>query len=228
MSNRSSEAVLYFAAGVLATLAATKLMENKKEHNDKANAGEGDDLSLFYGDIPSLTTITDNRKFLPSEFYGTMVQDCIVCCCDIILVRHNNRHKKECLLVKRSSEPAKGLWWWPGGRILKGETFFAAATRKAVQETGIRSVKPIQVLGVWNTFFPTSHWDTDAAKGTQTVNPVVLVEIVGSRSTVQLDNTSDQYKWIPLDPHLAIKNGEDPYVYKNLQRLKAWNPNYDS
>ena len=104
-----------------------------------------------------------------------------------------------------------------------------AATRKAIQETGIGNVKPIQVVGVWNTFFPTSHWDTDTRKGTQTVNAVVLVEITSysnELAQVKLDNTSEQYKWISLDPDQAIKNNEDPYVWKNLQRLKAWNPNY--
>jgi len=188
---------------------------------------EGDDLSLFYGDENFLTTITDKRKFLPSETYGAMVRDCIVTCCDIILVRYNHQlNKKECLLVERSSEPVKGVWWLPGGRMLKGESFFAAATRKAVQETGISNVKPIQVLGIWNTFFPTSHWDTDSEKGTQTVNAVVLVEITHDESDVKLDNTSEQYKWISLDPDVSIRNGEDPYVVKNLQRLRAWNPYY--
>ena len=173
---------------------------------------------------------TDKRKFLPSDLYGTLVRDCIVTCCDIILVRVNQQTgKKECLLVERSSEPVRGVWWWPGGRILKGETFFAAAHRKAVQETGIVNVRATQVLGVWNTFFPTSHWDTETEKGTQTVNAVVLVEITAKgQDDVKLDNTSEQYKWISLDPDEAIRNGEDPYVYRNLQRLKAWDPTYDS
>lgn len=193
---------------------------------------EGDDLSLFYGDRTLLTTITQKRKYLPGEIYGAMVRDCIVCCCDIVLVRYNRELKqKECLLVERASEPAKGLWWWPGGRILKGETFFDAAQRKATQETGISGVEPLQVLGVWNTFFPTSHWDTETEKGTQTVNCVVLVEVKGASSsgaTVTLDNQSEQYKWIGLDPDVAKKKGEDPYVWKILQRLKAWDPTYDS
>ena len=112
---------------------------------------EGNDLSLFYGEVDELTTITDSRKFLPSDLYGKLVRDCVVFCVDIVLVRTNSDSKKECLLVKRSSEPAKGLWWWPGGRMLKGETFFDAAKRKAQQETGLGDVTCIQVLGIWNT-----------------------------------------------------------------------------
>ena len=188
---------------------------------------EGEELSLFYGDVNELTTITDSRKFLPSEMYGKLVRDCVVCCLDCLIVRIDKEGKKECLLVKRSSEPVKGVWWLPGGRLLKGETFFAAAKRKSMQETGLTDVTPIQVLGVWNTFFPTSHWDTDTEKGTQTVNPIVLVELNGAGANVQLDETSEQYRWIPLDPDAASENGEDKYVLQALYRLRAWDPSYD-
>lgn len=237
MSNRNSnEPLLFFAAGVFVTIVVNKIIAMQKSSSIKRETAgatvEGDDLSLFYGDKKLLTKISQSRKYLPAEFYGTMVKDCIVCCCDIVLVRYNHQlQKKECLLVERASEPAKGLWWWPGGRILKGETFFDAAKRKAIQETGIKDVDPLQVLGVWNTFFPTSHWDTEAEKGTQTVNCVVLVEISqlpGATSNVTLDNQSERYKWVGLDPDAALQNGEDPYVWKILQRLKTWDPTYTS
>lgn len=188
---------------------------------------EGDDLSLFYGDQTQLTTVTDRRKFLPKEIYGDLVRDTVVCCVDLILVRQQRGGaKKECLLVLRSSEPAKGIWWLPGGRLLKGETFFDAAVRKAKQEAGIDKVRPIQVLGVWNTFFPRSSWDTPASQGTQTVNPIVLVEMGEEYTEVKLDNQSEEYRWIGLDPDEAEKNGEDRYVLAGLRRLKAWNPSY--
>jgi len=184
-------------------------------------------LSLFYGDKAELTRITKSRMYLEASVYGAIVRDSVVCCVDIVLVRYNPElARKECLLVERSSEPVKGVWWLPGGRLLKGETFFAAAKRKAQQETGISQVRPVQVLGVWNTFFPTSHWDTEEAKGTQTVNPIVLVEVLEHGADVQLDDTSENYRWIPLDPFAAKAANEDQYVQQALLRLKAWNPNY--
>lgn len=186
---------------------------------------EGNDLSLFYGDESELTTITDRRKYLPSDVYGNLVRDTVVCCVDILLVRYNPTTKrKETLVVERSSEPAKGHWWLPGGRLLKGETFFAAAQRKALQETGLSCVKPIQVLGVWNTFFPRSSWDTEESKGTQTVNPIVLVEILEDATDIKLDDQSENYRWIGLDPTAAA--GEDRYVLEALYRLQAWDPQY--
>ena len=188
---------------------------------------EGEDLSIFYGDEKALTTITDRRKFLPSETYGSLVRDAVVCCVDLLLVRYNSElNRKECLLVERSSEPAKGHWWLPGGRLLKGETFFAAAERKAQQETGVSAVKPIQVLGVWNTFFPRSSWDTKESQGTQTVNPIVLVEMLQENAGITLDDQSESYRWIGLDPAAAEANNEDRYVLQALYRLEAWDPGY--
>jgi hypothetical protein len=91
---------------------------------------EGNDLTLLYGantdENQSLLTVTERRKFLPSEIYAKLVQDTVVCCVDIVLVRTNADGTKQCLLVERSSEPVKGVWWFPGGRLLKGETFFDA------------------------------------------------------------------------------------------------------
>jgi ADP-ribose pyrophosphatase YjhB (NUDIX family) len=113
-----------------------------------------------------------------------------------------------------------------GGRLLKGETFFAAAIRKAHEETGLTDACPIQVLGVWNTFFPTSHWDTAEHRGTQTVNPIVLVELEDQATEIQLDSTSESYRWMGLDPVAAQANGEDRYVVQALLRLQAWDPEY--
>jgi colanic acid biosynthesis protein WcaH len=188
---------------------------------------KGSDLSLFYGKVEELTKVTDRRKYLPADVYQKIVQDSVVCCVDILLVRYNPaENRKECLVVKRSSEPAMGLWWLPGGRLLKGETFFAAARRKAKQETGISDVQPIQVLGVWNTFFPTSHWDDNESKGTQTVNPIVLVEVLQAGADVELDETSESYQWISLDPDAAAKAGHDRYVLQALLRLQDWDQSY--
>ena len=81
---------------------------------------EGNDLSLFYGNITELTTITPERKFLPKELYSAMVLDSVICCVDILAVRYNAvTQQKECLLVERGSEPVKGVWWLPGKKTKK-------------------------------------------------------------------------------------------------------------
>jgi len=41
------------------------------------------------------------------------------------------------LLVKRHDEPSQGLWSPPGGSVELGETVEQAATREALEETGV-------------------------------------------------------------------------------------------
>jgi hypothetical protein len=89
---------------------------------------EGEDLSLFYGNVSKLTTTTPSQKFLQDDIYAHLVRDCVICCVDILLVRISAEGTKQCLLVERASDPVKGVWWLPGGRLLKGETFFDAGT----------------------------------------------------------------------------------------------------
>ena len=215
-----------FVVGIATTLLATTILNKTKDRTNEGATVEGEDLSLFYGDVDELKTITPSRKFLPEDLYGRLVRDCVVFCVDIVLVRTTVEGKKECLLVKRSSEPVKGVWWWPGGRMLKGETFFDAAKRKASQETGLTNVECVQVLGIWNTFFPTSNWDTETQKGTQTVNAIVLVELQGVGEEIALDETSEDSRWISLDPKAAEANNEDKYVLQGLLRLESWSPGY--
>jgi len=138
-----------------------KRRESKKNHLNAGAGPKNSDASMFWGDVQSLTEIPQKRKFLPADLYSQMVLDCVVCCVDCLVVRFNPLMKrKECLLVERASEPAKGIWWLPGGRLFKGETFFDGAVRKAREETGLVDVEPVQILGFYNTFFPTSAWDT--------------------------------------------------------------------
>ena len=119
----------------------------------------------------------------------------------------------------------KGIWWLPGGRLFKGETFFDGAIRKAKEETGLNDVEPVQILGFYNTFFPTSAWDTETGKGTQTVQPIILVKLQKGAEII-LDKTSERYRWIGLCPDEAGVNGEDKYVVDALLKLQAWNSTY--
>jgi hypothetical protein len=97
--------------------------------------------------------------------------------------------------------------------------------RKAREETGLDEVEPVQILGFYNTFFPTSAWDTDTAKGTQTVQPIILVKLQKG-AEIKLDDTSERYRWIGLCPEEAVQNGEDKYVVDALLKLDAWNSTY--
>uniref|UniRef100_A0A7S1G188 Nudix hydrolase domain-containing protein n=1 Tax=Corethron hystrix TaxID=216773 RepID=A0A7S1G188_9STRA len=219
-------ALLSFVSGAASAMVYMSFgpKEKRKRIRDHAGASPpGDDHSLFYGDRTVLSTTKKEWTFLPKDVYSEVVHNCIVACVDCVVVRTNiYTGIEECLLVERSDDPAKGLWWLPGGRIFKGETFFAAALRKTKDETGIDG-RAIQMLGFYNTFFPTSAWDDDQRKGTQTVNAVVLIQITNSE--ISLDRTSQRFRWISTDVDDASRY-EDPYVVACLKSLHSWKKTY--
>ena len=242
MSSASNRTVITasFLAGFAVASFLRLLDKRKKFAANRNNAGaydEGNDTTMFYGntkaDHDNQQYIAKDKQYLPSELYGQLVRNTVVVCVDCLIVKYNvhtNRH--ECLLVERADEPAKNLWWLPGGRLYKGETFFDGALRKVKEETGLKNddnmIKPIQVLGFYNTFFPTSSWDTDNEKGTQTVQPIVLVKLESNNTDILLDRTSERYRWIGLDPEEAKKNKEDRYVIDALLKFQAWSASYGS
>lgn len=231
-----------------------RLLDKRKTNaRNRSNAGaydEGNDVTMFYGstktDHDNQQYIAKEKQYLEAELYGQIVRNTVVVCVDCLIVKYNvHTARYECLLVERADEPAKNLWWLPGGRLYKGETFFDGALRKCKEETGLDvdaddgnvSIKPIQVLGFYNTFFPTSSWDTESDKGTQTVQPIILVKIETKDKTIDtnsdhteilLDRTSERYRWIGLDPEEAKTNGEDRYVIDALLKYQAWNSSYGS
>ena len=65
-----------------------------------------------------------------------------------------------------------------------------------------------------------SNWDTDTQKGTQSNNSIVLIELNSNNTNtyIKLDNTSENYRWITLDPKDNEK--EDQYILQALLRLR--------
>jgi len=131
------------------------------------------------------------------------------------------------LLFYRRDKPAAGIWWWPGGRLLRGETFYVAAIRKIRDETGnpLAKVVPRGIVNVWNTFFPDSNWDENRLPekvGTQTVNISVVCVL---DSEINLDENAkkqwavDSHRWIDVAD--ALEDGAyDKYVRLNVLRAQ--------
>lgn len=168
-------------------------------------------------DVRWLRHVTESAKFIPKNVYSHIVRDSIVCCVDVIMRRPDGT----ILLIRRGTEPTRGYWWYIGGRMLRGETFFDAAVRKARDEAGIEAT-PLKVIGVWNAFYPTSEWDGPSEhtrRGTQTVNTVVLCD-VDTTSLVALDSTSEEHRWVPYRD--ILREGEkvyDRYLVESLQMM---------
>jgi colanic acid biosynthesis protein WcaH len=169
--------------------------------------------------VKRLKEIKHQYVRLPSDLYGEIVRNIPVVCVDIVCQRMDD---KKLLLFLRRDKPASDIWWWPGGRMFKGETFFDAAVRKVRDETGDKdiTVVPRDILGVWNTFFPDSSWDTKENMGCQTVNITVFCEVHKiTLSPAHKANSawavSDQ-RWISVND--ALEEGKyDKYVRLNVE-----------
>jgi ADP-ribose pyrophosphatase YjhB (NUDIX family) len=142
---------------------------------------------------------------LPKDFYELAVEALPLVCVDIVCRRKSDG---KILLFYRRDPPVATVWWLPGGRIFKGETFYDTAIRKIRDETGNKNaiVKPLGVLGVWNTFFPDSCHDANRKEGragTQTINISVACEIDDLTSDIKDLNIKINIKQEMEDIHSA-------------------------
>ena len=114
------------------------------------------------------------------------------------------------LLIHRSAEPERGLWAIPGGRLNPEESLVDAATRKLVDETGVRDLFLEQLY----TF---NHLDTVSPAGSLAVTYFALVD----HQRVRLADRADwQPAWFSMRslPELAFRNQE--VLQYALERLR--------
>mmetsp|Transcript_35652 Transcript_35652/g.63421 ORF Transcript_35652/g.63421 Transcript_35652/m.63421 type:complete len:267 (+) Transcript_35652:78-878(+) len=203
------------------------------------------DYSLYYGLEADLRYTTAAARRIPQGIYSEIVANFIVPCVDVVLEAEDG----QVLLLERGQEPMQGVLWLIGGRMWKGETFFDTAIRKVHEEVGLSrsSLRPLRVLGVWNTFFDRSTHapecngsDNAPCRGaaTQTVNTVVHMALLGAAAAadqgehvennmsgsapIQLDRLHTAYRWVPPDDLTNL----DPYVSGAIRvaQGRCWNP----
>lgn len=92
MSSAPSKAIITgsFMAGFAVASFLRYLDKKRISGRNRQNAGafpEGNDSSMFWGDVNQLTKIPQKNKFLPADLYGQMIRDTIGCCVDALVVR---------------------------------------------------------------------------------------------------------------------------------------------
>lgn len=135
---------------------------------------------------------------IASSLYGAIVQTMPICCVDIFLYHPESM---QYLLVLRKQKPGQDCYFFPGGRLCKGESFFACAQRKCLQELGLE-VTIESILDFFATMFPDSEWDCP----THTVNCAILAST--NQLSIKLDQDHASYCWVSFDvqpdnPYLA-------------------------
>lgn len=136
---------------------------------------------------------------IDKELYSKIHALLPISCLDLVIINQG-----KILLIYRNRLPAKDQYWFPGGRILKNESFEAAAKRLALGETGIH-VNLVKTLGADNLIFPEDPFGH--GHGTHTVTCVAYCEPV--TTDVKVDNNHDSHIWWdPADTSIKL----DKYV----------------
>jgi len=180
---------------------------------------EPEDHTYVYGSRDDLVKVIEpDFRFIPKDLYRQFVDLMPIVCVDIVAQDPVNNHV---LLIRRDQNPLKDVMFFPGGRLLRGETFFGAAVRKLREETGLESTA-VKVLTVVNTFFDACEWQTRA--GTQTVNVLVHVAVKDS-AKVALNQLHTEHKWVEAETKEVVTErgaeGLNRYVLDGLELLKG-------
>lgn len=131
------------------------------------------------------------NKNIPEHLYKKIVEHMPICCVDIVF-----KVGKEVYLFKRAHQPAKNEWWLIGGRILKGERLKDAVLRKAKEEIGV-DAKILKVIGVYETFFPESRFNTKTKKiDTHSISICFVIEPKHKNFNLKLNEEYICYKKI--------------------------------
>jgi colanic acid biosynthesis protein WcaH len=126
---------------------------------------------------------------IPTKYYKKILGSVPVPTVDILVSRG-----QQVLLVRRKNKPLKGQWWLPGGRVLRGETLHAAATRKLAEEVGITDFGRVEYIGVYEDKYEDNEFGLDFV---HTISSVFSVSVApGTR--IKLDGQSSAHKWVPL------------------------------
>lgn len=140
-------------------------------------------------------------KWVPSKTYREILSSVPIACVDIAIV-----FEGRILLVERTDAPAKGQLWLPGGRVHKGELLKEAASRKAIEEVGIRChVGPILLTA--ETIFEDGPDDI----AVHSINTCFFLFPKDEVVNVKLDGHHARYRWIS-----SIAPDLHPYVRRCL------------
>ncbi len=139
--------------------------------------------------------------YIDQELYKEIRKNVSIPCVDVVAA-HNGKF----LLGERTNKPAKGEWWFPGGRMLVGEKFEKAVSRKLKQETGlVVKTQKFLALETWD------HPDGPDEIPTHSVACVFKATVVSSN--LKLEQQHSRFKWYSkIDPKW------DPYVKRMLRK----------
>lgn len=141
------------------------------------------------------------KSYIDPELYKEIRKNISIPCVDAVVV-----HKGKFLLGKRVNKPAKGEWWFPGGRMLVGEKFEEAVSRKIKQETGL--------IVETQKFLALETWDyPDGPDDIPTHSIACVFKATVASSNPKLEQQHSGLEWFSkIDPKW------NPYVKRMLEK----------
>lgn len=111
------------------------------------------------------------------------------------------------ILLALWNEVETPQWTMPGGGVDLDETPDEGCVRELREETGY-DVELVRVLGVGSSVYPSSERRVDSGRPLKAVRIVYEARIVGGELTKEIDGTTDEARWIPIDevrslPHVS-------------------------
>jgi colanic acid biosynthesis protein WcaH len=137
---------------------------------------------------------------IPDSIYQVILESLPILCVDLLILQDD-----KVLLLKRANHPALGQFWFPGGRVHKLERIKDAATRIALEETGL-VCEFQEIVSVEETIFLKND---DMPYDKHTVNVCCKLRQVSPPDLVRIDKYHDGFEWVThirSDLHVAVRN----------------------
>lgn len=128
------------------------------------------------------------KNFIEQDLYAKIVELVPLLTVDIIF-----KVGGKYVLVKRKNQPLKDQFWVIGGRVLKDESIWEAASRKAIEEVGC-TPNSLKLIGIYEDSYALS------ASGVPTHTTSIVFEMESNDSIIKLDNQSNGFVLSPTLP----------------------------
>jgi 8-oxo-dGTP diphosphatase len=114
---------------------------------------------------------------------------------------------REQVLLALWNEPSRPQWTLPGGGVELDESVEEGAVRELREETGY-DVQLVRLLGVDTWVIPGERRTTGSRHPLRNVRVIFEARIVGGELTHEVDGSTDEAQWFPVDEVAALDRVE--------------------
>jgi 8-oxo-dGTP diphosphatase len=114
---------------------------------------------------------------------------------------------REQVLLALWNEPSRPQWTLPGGGVELDESVEEGAVREVREETGY-DVELVRLLGVDTWVIPGERRTTGSRRPLRNVRVIFEARIVGGELTHEVDGSTDEAQWFPVDEVAALDRVE--------------------